>query len=239
MRSRSKIFRVLLMLLCFVLCFVFGMMGVKFLFARSVSITAPRPRQNGKEKLRPSATNLPESLSLNSALAKSGPPKDRLWHEIKNDDLSGNKTRSALDPEFYRALRLDETAQRELLRRAPMEFSKAARQTQVVMTLPMPDGTFARFRVEESPVLAPRLAAFFPAIRTYRGQGLDDSTATTRFASTPAGFHAIVLSTQGTVIVEPAVQGRSGEYVSYNQRDAPKDGVAFSCLVSEAGQSLA
>ena len=52
----------------------------------------------------------------------------------------------------------------------------------------MPDGTFARFRVVESSMLAPELAAAFPDIRTYSGQGLDDPTATTRFGWTRPDF---------------------------------------------------
>ncbi len=47
----------------------------------------------------------------------------------------------------------------------------------VEMALPMPDGTFARFSVLESPMLAPELAAAFPQIRTYHAQSLDDPTA--------------------------------------------------------------
>jgi hypothetical protein len=86
--------------------------------------------------------------------------------------------------------------------------------------------------------MAPRLAARFPDIRTYRGQGLDDPTATTRFDVTPAGFHAIVLSGHGTVIIEPAAHDRSGRYVSYDQRTAPKDGNTSSCLLFGAEQSL-
>src|SRR5439155_23856916 len=94
-------------------------------------------------------------------------------------------------------------------------------------------------RIQESPVMESRLAALFPDIRTYRGQGLDDPTATTRFDVTPAGFHAIVLSAHGTVIIEPAARGRSRQYVSYDQRDAPKDGNTSSCLLFGAEQSLA
>jgi hypothetical protein len=47
-----------------------------------------------------------------------------------------------------RAVTLNENAQRKLLRHVPMEFSKAAERDQVVMTLPMPDGKLARFRLK-------------------------------------------------------------------------------------------
>lgn len=152
--------------------------------------------------------------------------------------VSAAPERSAARPAFYRAVTLDENAQRNLLRHAPMEFSKAAERNQIVMTLPMPDGKLARFRVEESPVMSSRLAAMFPEIKTYRGQGLDDPTATTRFDVTPAGFHAIVLSAHGTVIIEPVKGGRAGEYASYDQRDAPKNPGSSHCLLSNASHSL-
>src|SRR6185295_5595218 len=171
--------------------------------------------------------------SPGAVLAKSSPPDERVWREDEAIELGKSLGDSGAGPKFYRTLSLNEIAQREVLSHAPMEFTKAARQTQVVLTLPMPDGRFTTFRVEESPVMAPRLAALFPTIKTYRGQGLDDPTATTRFDVTPAGFHAIVLSTQGTVIIEPAATGHAGQYVSYDQRDAPKNADSFHCLVSD------
>ena len=157
--------------------------------------------------------------------------------------LFGGRLRVNAAPErsastFYREVTLNENAQRNLLRHAPMEFSKAAERNQVVMTLPMPDGKPARFRVEESPLMEPRLAAMFPEIKTYRGQGLDDPTATTRFDVTPAGFHAIVLSAHGTVIIEPAKGGRAGQYVSYDQRNAPRNTGSSHCLLSNARQAV-
>src|SRR2546421_5324753 len=52
-----------------------------------------------------------------------------------------------------------------------------------------------------------------------------------------AGFHAIVLSGDATVIIEPAARARSRQYVSYDQRDAPKEANTPSCLLFGAERS--
>lgn len=161
-----------------------------------------------------------------------------LWREIQTSEIGESGANPVAISKSYRLLSLNDNAQREMLRHAPMEFSKAARQTNVVMSLPMPDGKLEGFRIEESPVMAPRLAARFPNIKTYRGKGLDDPTATTRFDVTPAGLHAIVLSARGTVIIEPAARKPAGQYISYDQRDAPKEPGSLNCLVSDAEQTL-
>jgi uncharacterized protein (TIGR03437 family) len=195
--------------LALLLCFICVVTGISFLYVGNSPVRAAE------------------------ALAKLGPSEDHLWRESKGS--SKGKTEGM--PEVYRALILDGLSQRATLLKAPMEFTKAAKQTQVVMTLPMPDGSSVRFRVEESPVVPPLLAARFPEIKTYRGHGLDDSTATTRFDVTPAGFHAVVLSGQGTVIIEPDRRGKSDKYISYYQRDADKEGGSTSCVVVGAESS--
>ncbi len=151
--------------------------------------------------------------------------------------MLGTKEARVADQKFFRTLTLNEPAQRKLLSHAPTEFTNAASQAQVIMTLPMPDGTFVRFDIKESPVMAAELAARFPEIRTYRGRGLDDPTATTRLDVTPDGFHAIVLSSSGTVIIEPAPDMDRGQYVAYDQRDAPQKSDAFSCVVLGAEEA--
>jgi hypothetical protein len=65
------------------------------------------------------------------------------------------------------------------------------------LELPHPDGGLALFRVIESPVMAPELAAKFLEIRTFRGEGVDDPTASVRFDVSPRGFSAMVLSAFG------------------------------------------
>ena len=237
-RSKVRARSIISCALAILLCFIYGVKGVNFLFDGTSHVRAEPGRRDSVRKSSPPVINLPQWVSFNRPLTKSNSSEDYLWREKK----SGGRKRVATPepaPNFYRALSLNEIAQRQMLRRAPMEFTQAAGQTLLVMSLPMPDGTLARFRIEESPVMAPRLAALFPEIRTYRGQGLDDPTATTRFDVTPTGFHAIVLSAHGTVIIEPAAGGGSRQYVSYDQRDAPKEGNTSNCLLFGAEQSLA
>jgi len=75
-----------------------------------------------------------------------------------------------------------------------MEFTDSAKSKDVRLSLPVADGTFQQFKIEESPIMEPELAQRHPEIKTYKGQGLDDPLATTRFDWTPTGFHAFVLS---------------------------------------------
>jgi hypothetical protein len=63
---------------------------------------------------------------------------------------------------------------------APLGFAVETAAAAPVITLPMPDGSFALFRVEESPIMEPDLAATLPNVRTYRAEGIDVPEATAR-----------------------------------------------------------
>jgi hypothetical protein len=96
------------------------------------------------------------------------------------------------------------------------------------MTLPMPDGSYQRFRIERSLVAEPGLIEKFPELgQTFRGQGIDDPSATVRFDLLPNGFHSMILSPNGTVMVDPYSPGATSTYISYYKRDVEKPG--FSC----------
>lgn len=117
----------------------------------------------------------------------------------------------------YAIVRFDKAAFDAHMKGAGLESDRTA--PGVVLELPMPDGAFQRFRVKESPTLAPELAAAFPDIRTYAGQGLDDPAATTRFGWTAAGFHAIILTgTSGNVFIDTWASGTTDVYLSYRNR---------------------
>src|SRR6185503_1052118 len=104
-----------------------------------------------------------------------------------------------------------------------MEFTAAARGGgRIEVSLPKPDGTLARFLVEESPVMEPALAAKFPLIKTYRAQGVDDRAATARFGISPFGFHAIVLSPSGAYYIDPYRRNDAVTHISYFKSDYPR-----------------
>ena len=142
-------------------------------------------------------------------------------------------------PQFYRTLALNKAALTSLLVSAPPEFSGPLETTGTELLLPLPSGGFGRFRIHESPIMEPELAAQFPELKTYVGQGIDDPTATMRADLTPRGFHAIILSASGQIYIDPYSRETDTNYISYFKRDfAPAD-KAFTCDVqSEAKAQL-
>ena len=107
----------------------------------------------------------------------------------------------------FAIVRFDQAAFRQLLRDAPLESGPGGVSAGVVLSLPLPDHTFARVRVVESPILAPELAAAFPDIKTYVGQGVDDKTMTVRLGWTQDGFHALLLGAAGDIYIDPYAPG--------------------------------
>lgn len=128
------------------------------------------------------------------ARATSG---DGIWEKADNSSMAVADWQRPAGS--YQVLRISKDALIQQLARAPMEWAGDLRNSPAVLSLPMPDGSFQRFHVEESPIMEPSLAARLPQVKTYRGQGMDDPVVTTRFDWTPQGFHAIVLSSQGSI----------------------------------------
>jgi hypothetical protein len=141
-----------------------------------------------------------------------------IWRPINERAISPQGARLIV-PRAYRTFALDQAALSAQLAAAPLERSAAAGRTTVTLPLPLPDGTFGRFAIAESPIMEPGLAAQFPEIKTYSGQGVDDRTAVVRFDRTPAGFHAMILSEAGTVFIDPYSRGDAAHYISYFKHD--------------------
>jgi hypothetical protein len=162
------------------------------------------------------------ALGISGGPAEPAASGDGFWKEVDEGSFELKRRPSVVPPRFYRTFQLDTNAFTRSLRRAPMEVSQTVRgdrTSPVTIAIPMPDGRFSRFLVQESPVMEPALAAQFPNFKTYRGKGIDDPAATMRFDWTPEGLHAIILLPGETVTVEPAGLGDPEHYNSYYQQD--------------------
>ncbi len=157
--------------------------------------------------------------------------QDGVWQFVEEASIVAKGERQIV-PQVYRTVQANEAELKNLLSKAPLEFTKEAKDNRVVIALPMPDGSLAKFRVEESPIMEPALAAQYPEIKTYRGQGVDDPAATTRMDFTPAGFHAMILSERGTVYIDPYSKGDTANYITYYKNDYRNDEKRFVCHVS-------
>ncbi len=150
-----------------------------------------------------------ESLELRRVLAAA--IDSTVWLDIAEDAVA----REQLDIRAinYDLYQLDRGTLQALAEQAPL-LRSTPESAQPTIAIPLPDGSFQTFRFGASPIMAPELAAQFPQITTYAGQGLDNPGATLRFDLTPAGFHAQVLSPQGSFYIDPAQRG-SDLYASY------------------------
>ncbi len=162
-----------------------------------------------------------EHSTLHAAPAPAAPPPANtaapLWRTVAETDFVVRGTR-LITPAVYRTTALDEPALSTVLAQAPLE-NTVTHGAGVLLSLPLPDGTLARFRVVEAPIMAPALTAQFPQIRTYLGQGIDDPTATLRFDRTPAGFHALILGASGSIFIDPYSRNDTTHYISYFAKD--------------------
>jgi hypothetical protein len=158
------------------------------------------------------------------ALASTAPaadamPADGAWTLLDAIPKDIEALPAWIRPTKGQALFLSLDAIRDALRAAPLE---ATGMPGVVVSLPTPEGGFRRFRVVESPIMHPDLAARYPQIKTYLGQGIDDRTETVRFELTQFGFGAQVLGGQGRWLIDSYSQLDTDFYTSHYASDEVK-----------------
>ena len=130
-------------------------------------------------------------------------------------------------------LSLDETEAKTYLRNAPMEFKNEGK------TLPfdivLPTGEVETFGLVESPMLAPNVAALYPEIKTYSGNGLKNKALIIRISVTSFGFNAILLNVEGTktVYVEQCKADRDVYFSYFTDAVVPDYLSASICKVKE------
>ncbi len=150
------------------------------------------------------------------------------WREVDQASVGRDLFASRYRPNGYKLFTLSEDIYSQALSQLPSERSVQAARSSFIISIPNAEGVLQQFRAVETSVLDPQLAARYPSIKTYAGQGIEDPTAMAYFDFSPRGFHAMVLSAdKPTYYVDP-VDRNDKYYVVFSRKDQPKS--TFRCL---------
>lgn len=138
------------------------------------------------------------------------------WKDLASP--SKEEHSGTIKPERYRLLSLDFMKMKQYLLTAPHENDQN-NLPGLFVNLPMPEGTYQGFIVYETVVMAPELAAKFPEIKTFAGNGVVDKTMSVRLDFNPNGLHAMMLTIKGSINIDPYSTMESGRYICYYKQD--------------------
>jgi Metallo-peptidase family M12B Reprolysin-like/FG-GAP-like repeat len=163
-------------------------------------------------------------------LAANKISNDGIWQEIADAGLKRRSNERLIIPNVYKTFRADTKELRKVLTDAPKESFGMPQPEEVILSFPMPDGTFSRFKIQNSSIMEPELAAKYSEITSYIGQGIDDKSATARFDLSPVGFRAMILSNNGTILIEPYAKGDTTNYLTFDKKNVDRKD-SFECEV--------
>ena len=160
-----------------------------------------------------------------------------IFQEISENNIPSPKERWIV-PRHYRTFELNRPALQGLLDQVADPNAVESRDdAQPIVSLPLPDGGTARFRLAESSVMAPELQSRYPEIRCFTGYGVDDPSALLKCDWTPNGFRAMMFLTgKGTAYIDPYAPGDLQNYIVYYKKDYARASqeMKFSCGVEPA-----
>jgi hypothetical protein len=154
-----------------------------------------------------------------------------LWVDVNPKFVQSSGARDIV-PSRERVMSLNKAGLEVMLANAPTESKVAVPESAFELDLPLPEGGFARFRVVETAVMAPELAAKFPSIKTYLGQRVDQPSTTARFDITNRGLRAQVIANTHTSYIEPYQNGDVQHYSVFNTADYTPDREPLRCSVT-------
>jgi hypothetical protein len=177
------------------------------------------------------ATTEPANLPLVvNQIARSNAASARMYQPLSALPAARGRA-SDMPLGAYAPFTVDQARLTGTLRNAPREFTAQAKTNPLTLSLPAPNGTYQRFAVVETQVLAPELAARFPDIKTYVAKGIDDPNAVARIDTNPfTGLHAMVLGGRGgTWAIDNYFRNDKSTFVSYFKHDLNRVN-DFKCL---------
>lgn len=157
-----------------------------------------------------------------------------LWNKTSEDRLlSFEKMDRASMPTESLIYSLDFNLFKEQLVNAPSR--DVTTNSSLIISFPLSNGQMNRFKIFETSLLHPELAAKFPDIKTYVGKSVDDNISVVHFSTTIFGLHAMIFTpNDGTVLIDTFTKNLNN-YIVYNKSKLVKTvDYTRQCLVDDS-----
>ncbi|MFZ4928858.1 reprolysin-like metallopeptidase [Chryseobacterium sp. Mn2064] len=140
--------------------------------------------------------------------------------EANERSIKTELTKRTVQPEKFLTYTLNVGKMKSYFNSVPELKDNDSKDNARIIILPMPDGTKAKFKIWKSSIMDSELAAKFPELVTFTGQGIDDKYATVKLDFTELGFHAQIQSAvTGDLYIDPYAKGDIDNYVVYRKED--------------------
>jgi subtilisin-like proprotein convertase family protein len=137
-----------------------------------------------------------------------------------------------LVPDQYHTFGLDLNALKTYLQNAPMERTAAALDHPLKLELPLPDGELHQFKIYESPVMMPGIAARYPHIKSFAGYSTKDKSIKVRFLYSDLGFQAMFNTPTARYSIEPYAKNLTDVCIVFDEKNQSlPEGYEFVCGV--------
>lgn len=152
-----------------------------------------------------------------------------LWKTaIKKNSATVSANKMQLyNPKLYE---LDLNGLKSALGNAPKK-NPSSGKSNIIVTFPNANGVMENYRVFELSNMDPALAARYPEIKSYVGQGVENAASSIYFSVSPLGLQTMVLSPdQSAVFIEPYTTDLT-TYAVYRKSDKAASLTQFECTV--------
>jgi hypothetical protein len=159
---------------------------------------------------------------------------DRLWSESSRKTTSGifENKKNIINPKVYS---LNINGLKNALANVPKRLA-AGEKSEIIISFPNSEGKMENFKVRENSNFDPELAAKYPDIKSYVGEGLNDPNSTVYFSVSPLGLSSMeIYGDKSAVFIEPYTKDLS-TYVVYKKSDKKDDLNKFECTVIDVAQ---
>ncbi len=133
---------------------------------------------------------------------------------------------------------LDMSALQTVLAQSLTKSDVQSKADYVEIEIPVPGNKLQKFGIFEASVMQAGLQAKYPEIRTYTGQGIDNPRQIIKLDVGPRGFHALILSNEPTILIEPAYDDDLSQYMVFQKKDViVGEEDAFICGVTDTNSA--